>query len=85
MVRRIKENNFHLCEVSHLRGEGRGAVLYSDAAQVAALFLLPMLLDYANKACWAQPENMASTLQLLANTKWSLHIFFSKIVDYSKY
>lgn len=68
-MRRIKENNFHLHEVSHLRGEGRGAVLYSDAGQVAALFLLTMLLDDANKACSAQPENMGSTLQLLSNTK----------------
>lgn len=78
MMRRIKKNNFHLCEVSHLRGEGRGGVLYSQADQVAALFLLHVLLDYAKKACWTELENMGSTLQLLSNIKWSLHFFFQK-------
>jgi len=50
MIRRIEENYLNFCEVSHLRGKGRGGVPYSDARQVAALLLLPMSPDHVNKA-----------------------------------
>lgn len=44
---------------------------YSDAEQVAALFILPVCPDHVNKAQCMQLENlreMGFALQLLANT-----------------
>lgn len=86
---KIGEKDLYFCEVTHLRGKGRGGVLYSDARQVAALFLLPVCLNHANKAHCTQLEKPQKTPALLCTyslvqTEFCLNFCLEKLGINSK-